>query len=92
MEQDFTFLRDVELRLRALAEARRLIPMAEHAQEHLVEAKQKAAGAAPGTASEQQFLREAAEASQRLAALQVELVRVQQELRRTRYLLQLLQE
>ncbi len=66
--------------------------MVENAQEHLVDVKQRAAGAAPGTASEQQFLREAGEASQRLAALQVELSRVQQELRRTRYLLQVLQE
>lgn len=92
MEQDFTVLRDVELRLRALADARRLRPMVESAQEHLQEIKLRAAGASMGTAAEQQFLREATETSQHLAALQGDLARVQQELRRTSYLLQLLQE
>lgn len=92
MEQEFTVLRDVELRLRALAEVQRLRPLVINTQEQLMEAKQCAADASPGTATEQRFLREAAEASQRLADLQAELGRKEQELRRTRYLLQLLQE
>lgn len=85
-------LQDVELRLRALAEARQLRQMTAAAMQQLRAAKQGVATAEPGTASEQQFLREAADASGRLAMLRERLYAAERELRRTVYLLQVLAE
>lgn len=87
-----TILRDVELRLRALEEARQLQTMVDAALAQLQEAKHRAAGSEAGSMAEQQYLREAAEASGRLGLLREQLYSAQRELRRTAYLVQLLSE
>lgn len=92
MQQDLAVLRDVELRLRALEEARRLRAELEAVLQQLRTAKRQAAEAPDGSPLEQQSLREAAEASQRFNALQGALARTEQELRRTHYLLKVLSE
>jgi hypothetical protein len=90
MEDGTTILRDVELRLRALAEARQLRTVAAGIYAQLQDAKLKAGEAEPGSPLEQQFLREAADASGRLAANRESLYAAERELRRTAYLLDLL--
>jgi hypothetical protein len=92
MEQQMTILRDVDLRLRALQEARWLRTMLAGALIQLEEAKGKAAAASPGSQAEQHYLREAAEASQQVADLQQRLHAAERDLRRTAYLLDLLSE
>jgi hypothetical protein len=91
--QDTTMvLRDVELRLRALEEARQVRAMAAGAMAQLRAAKQRAAEAEAGSPLEQQYLREAADASTRVASLRESLSIAERELRRTAYLLELLSE
>ncbi len=85
-------LRDVELRLRALEESRRLHIMVRAAEEQVRTAKEGAAQAEPGSDRELSLLKEAAEASQRLSRLRERLFQVERELRRTAYLLDLLIE
>lgn len=85
-------LRDVELRMQALDEARRLRTLVLGVLEQLQEAKQRVAEAEHGSAAEQQYLREASEASERLASLREGLLRAEKELRRTAYLIKLLSE
>jgi putative NADH-flavin reductase len=93
MQQDSaSILRDVELRLRALEEVRRLRTLVVGATEQLQAAKDQAARAESGTLAEQQYLREAAEASARLAGLRENLYLAERELRRTAYLLPILSE
>lgn len=92
MQQDTAVLRDVELRLQALDEARRLRTMVLGVLEQLQEAKQRATEAEHGSGQEQQYLREASEASERLASLRDGLLRAEKELRRTAYLVKLLSE
>jgi hypothetical protein len=92
MQDTTTVLRDVELRLRALEEVRQVRTMAEGALAQLAEAKRRAAEAESGSLTEQQYLREATEASARLAALRESLFMAERELRRTTYLLHLLSE
>lgn len=92
MQPDLSVLRDVELRLGALADVHRLRAITVSALGQLQEAKEKALQAETGSFSEQQFLKEAAEASERLAALRESLYQAERELRRTDYLLQLLSE
>lgn len=92
MEAELGILADVESRMKALAEVRRLRPEVAHVQAQVREAKGAATAAEPGSRVEQQHLEEALEASQRLAALQVELLRAEQEIRRTGYPISLLQE
>lgn len=92
MQQDPAILQDVEIRLKALTGATRLRPMVGSALAHLQAAKSHAAQAEPGSAREQQYLREATEASQRLALLQEELYLAERDLRRTAYLTDLLAE
>jgi hypothetical protein len=92
MQQNFEVLKDVEMRLSALADARRLRSMVAAAGGQLQEAKGKAVQAESGSYSEQQYLKEAAEASERLAALRESLYQAERELRRTDYLLDLLSE
>jgi len=87
-----TVLRDVELRLRALADVRHLRTVAAGLVMQLQEAKTQAAQAEHGSPQEQQFLREAAEASARLASQRELLYASERELRRTAYLLDLLSE
>jgi hypothetical protein len=85
-------LRDVELRLRALEDARQLQAMVDAAMAQLTEAKRRTAESEPGSLAEQQYLREAVEASSRLGLLREQLYGAQRELRRTAYLLELLAE
>lgn len=92
MEQEMAILRDVELRLKALEEARRLRSMVQGALTQLQEAKARAGRSEFGSPAEQQYLREATEASERLATLQEALQRAERELRRTEYLVQVLSE
>lgn len=92
MHQETAVLRDVELRMQALDEARRLRTLVLGVLEQLQEAKQRAAEAEHGSAAEVQYLREAAEASERLAGLRESLLRAEKELRRTAYLVKLLSE
>lgn len=92
MQDHTSILRDVELRLRALDEARQLRTLAAAVVEQLQEAKTSAAQAEHGSAREQQYLREAAEASARLAAHREMLYAAERELRRTAYLMDLLSE
>lgn len=92
MQEDSLILRDVALRLRSLAEAARLRPMAASAGAHLQQAKSAAASAEPGSRAELHLLREAADASSRLTELRGRLETVERELRRTAYLLEILSE
>lgn len=92
MERTMAVLQDVEIRLRALAEARRLRPEVASVLDQVRTAKQLALESPDGSPAEQQHLQEAAEASRRLAGLRGDLLRAEQELRRTRYLLDLLSE
>lgn len=92
MPADTAVLRDVDLRLTALDEARRLRPMVAGTLAQLEQAKQGVSAASGGSAREQQFLREAADASLRLAGQQERLAKVEAELRRTAYLLTFLSE
>lgn len=85
-------LRDVQGRLRALAEARRLRAEVDSATEHLRRVKRLAAEAAEGSAEELNHLHEAGEANRRLAALRTALGTAETELRRTEYLLRILSE
>lgn len=90
--EEISVLRDVELRLRALDEARRLRTLAAAAKARLKLARERIATAALGSPLEQECLREATEASERLGALQSGLFNAEQEIRRTAYLLELLSE
>lgn len=92
MQDRTTILRDVELRLRALDEARQLRTVAAALVVQLQDAKTRAAQAEHGSTQEQQYLREAAEASVRLAAQREMLYAAERELRRTVYLVELLSE
>lgn len=92
MQTEAAFLRDVEVRVQALAEAKRLRPMAGSALAELAHAKELAAAAAPGSQEEHQALTAAAEISLRLAEIQAALRRANQELQRTAYLVPLLTE
>ncbi|HYF94717.1 MAG TPA: hypothetical protein VD969_21090 [Symbiobacteriaceae bacterium] len=92
MQDGTLILRDVELRLRALAEVRQLRTLVSGVLAQLQEAKLKAAQAEAGSAQEQQFLKEAAEASARLAVTKENLYAAERELRRTAYLLDILSE
>lgn len=92
MPADTSVLRDVDLRLTALDEVRRLRAMVAGTLAQLERAKQGVMAASGGSALEQQFLREAADASLLLAGQQERLTRVESELRRTAYLLALLSE
>lgn len=92
MERTMAVLQDVEMRLRALAEARRLRPEVSAVLDQVRTAKQLALESPDGSPAELQHLQEAAEASRRLAGLRTDLLRAEQELRRTRYLLDLLSE
>ncbi|HEY3367849.1 MAG TPA: hypothetical protein VGK74_22550 [Symbiobacteriaceae bacterium] len=87
---DNTILRDVELRLQALEDARRLEPMVAGCLAQLQEAKARATQAEVGGIWEQKYLKEAAEAGERLSVLREQLYRAERELRRTSYLLALL--
>lgn len=89
---DNAILRDVELRLQALEETRRVEPMVSGALAQLQEAKLRAAQAESGSSWEQKYLKEAAEASERLAILREQLYRAERELRRTAYLIALLNQ
>lgn len=90
MQENLTILRDVELRLRALEEVQRLRPQVENLTEQLHQAKTQAAQAEFGSHAEKQYLKEAAEASERLGALRESLFSAERELRRTAYLLKIL--
>lgn len=92
MPADTAVLRDVDLRLTALAEVRRLRSMVAGTLAQLEQAKQGVIAASGGSVFEQQFLREAAEASLQLAGHQERLAKAEAELRRTAYLLALLSE
>ncbi|HWI61271.1 MAG TPA: hypothetical protein VNT75_05525 [Symbiobacteriaceae bacterium] len=92
MQDGTMILRDVELRLRALAEVRQLRTLVSGIAAQLQDAKLRAAEAEPGSSQEQQFLREAAEASGRLAVSREQLYAAERELRRTAYLLEILSE
>lgn len=92
MQDGNVILRDVELRLRALAEVRQLRLLVSGMLAQLQEAKVRAAQAEAGSAPEQQFLREAAEASSSLAVTREQLYAAERELRRTAYLLDILSE
>jgi hypothetical protein len=89
---DLTILRDVEVRLMALTEARRLRPFVVDLREQLHQAKTAAGEAEPGSAIELQFLKEAAEANERLTTFRDSLMQAERDLRRTHYLLELLSE
>jgi len=92
VQTDAAFLRDVEVRMQALAEAKRLRPMVSSALSELAHAKELAAAAAPGSQEEHQALTTAAEISLRLAGLQAALRQANQDLQRTAYLVPLLTE
>jgi len=92
MEDRDMILRDVELRLRALEELRQIRTVAAGVLDQLQQAKAGAAQSENGSAPEQQYLREATEASARLAALRERQYAAERELRRTAYLLDLLSE
>lgn len=92
MQDGTTILRDVELRMRALAEARQLRTLVTGILAQLQDAKVQAARAEAGSPQEQQFLREATEASARLAVSRDSLYAAERELRRTAYLLEILSE
>lgn len=85
-------LRDVELRLRALAEVRQMRMLVAGILAQLQEAKVQAAQAEAGSVQEQQYLREAGEASARLTVCREQLHTAERELRRTAYLLEILSE
>lgn len=92
MQDGTVILRDVELRLRALADVRQLRTQVSGILAQLQEAKAQAARAEAGSPQEQQFLREAAEASSRLALVRDNLYTSERELRRTAYLIEILSE
>lgn len=92
MQDGTMILRDVELRLRALAEVRQLRMLVAGILAQLQEAKMQAAQAEAGSVQEQQFLREAGEASARLTVNREQLHTAERELRRTAYLLEILSE
>lgn len=92
MQDGTTILRDVELRLRALAEVRQLRMLVAGILVQLQEAKTQAAQAEAGSILEQQYLREAGEASARLSVSREQLHIAERELRRTAYLLEILSE
>jgi hypothetical protein len=92
MQQESSILRDVALRLNALADLARLRPMVAGALAHLREAKRLAATAEHASTPEQEYLREAAEVSRHLALLRADLLVAERALRRTAYLVELLSD
>jgi len=92
MSQDPSIQRDVEVRMQALAEATRLRPMVSSAYRHVETARDRVVESSVGSLLEHQYLREAKDASERLHHLQIGLARIEEDLRRTAYLIELLSE
>jgi len=92
MSEDFSIQRDVELRVQSIAEARRLRPMVSSAYRHAQIARERVIETSIGSLLEQQYLREARDASERLHHWQIALARIEEDLRRTDYLVELLTE
>jgi hypothetical protein len=91
-QQDVSILQDVELRMQALAEATRLRPMVSSAYRHVQIVRERVIETSVGSLLEQQYLREAKDASERLHHLQIALATIEEDLRRTAYLVELLTE
>lgn len=92
MSQNAAILHDVETRMQGLAEATRLRPMVASAYRHVQIARERVTETLIGSLLEQHYLREAKEASERLYHLQIALAKVEEDLRRTDYLVELLTE